>query len=228
MTKQQIIKSKILTPGLIDGKTVHFLATSGNLYFMKPDGQEGYNKDTKGQYVKIPKDEVIEARLQYLDSYGAQEKEHAILDELLRLQTDLEKRAQDYILIITNHEKFISDIDCDGDSLLDILARYFPEFKETSKKESDSFFQSFPDAAKFRDALKTALLAKDYELLYQLIDFKYGKPLASFKNGPDVDFTAIKNIIGRDNIEQTINDLKDKGTLYLQAKIKVEKQYAPE
>lgn len=240
MNKADVVKSKIYSPGLIGGEVVTFLEASNSnwkydkrYFFIKHTGSESYLKDELGKFVKLPIDDVVEARLLYLAGYQAKEMKAAIKEELAQLQTDLTKKATDIIKKVKQMEMY-RDGSFPKGSIEEMLLNHRqdpeePTVAEKYKAKADAFFQQIPTAGAFKDKLEQLLTAKDFDSLYYLFNNDHWLPLlASFKTGDDVNLTALVNVFGAKNINKSLDTLVKKGSLALIAKINVEKRYNPE
>jgi len=226
MTAAQIKKSRIFSPGLIGGESVYFLSAEKDLFYIKYNDKDGYVKDNKNKYVKINIDEVIEARLLYWCSYGGKEKKQAINDEIKKMGKELVVKAEKIIKQIERFERIANKKYDDVEfSLMQLISK---DYQEKQEKQAVAFFNDNPTAAVLKNTLLEMIEKKDYEGLYQQVEFEFGKALVTFKNGSDIDFTALSNLFGQRNIEKTISALEEKGALYVKAMAIVEKRYYPE
>ena len=230
MTKAQIKKNKIYSPGLIGGEIVYFLEASKGLFFINHEGTEGYVKDNKGQYVKIALQDVIDARFTYLSSFLEKEMEAAIKDELKVLGQKYVETAQKLIDNIEKYEARVNDsYEKDSFNIHSIIFQLQenPEkAKQEYKQRAVDFFNQYPDAIRLKNELKSWVEKEDYESLYRSLNAM--KPMGSFNIKEGADLTAFINLFGGDRIGHTVDELVEKGSLYLAAKINVEKKYYPE
>lgn len=236
LLREQILRSKLYAPAMMDGEEVFFLESTGGMFFVKRLSDEEYIKK-EGKFLKIPFDKVVDCRLLYLSSPdGAQkeknklqiEKENAIAEELKTLQEGLAKKAQEAITIIDEMDgKLTGKYGDEGGILATLMGdEGFKEARKRDKDHAKAFFKRFPKAKEYCQELKKLLQENDYETLHVILDFQFGKPMGSFSTTGDL--TAAINIFGAKNIEGTLDTLKEKGQLAVIAKINVEKRYAPE
>lgn len=219
MTKDQIIKSQIYSPGLIGGEKVYFLPGE-NGYFIKHEGQSAYLKDNKGKFVLLPLADVIEARITYLATYYEQEKEFAIQEQIKSMHAEAIEKAQEIIKLITGHQNRRDGVKNEI-SFLEAL----PGIKEKLERETKTFFKQNPNAIEIKDDFAQLITNEDYDTLYCRLEQGAGKPLATFNfNG---DLAALVNLFHAKALDNTVKELKEKGSLYLEAKIIVEKKYFP-
>lgn len=225
VSKQQVLRSRIFSPGIIGGEKAIFISCDKNFFFMKHNGAKNYLKDGDGKYVKVAMEQVIEARILYLSSpgYMEQEKAEAIQDELEKLGKELVVKANEFISLVKQQEAHLSG------HYDDILTKAIIEQNGTKEKYRDKaveFFRIVPTAVEIKQALSEAVSQKDYETLYRYLN--RFEPLGSFKTSEGADITAFVNLFHASVVNNTIADLQEKGALYLKAKINVEKTYYPE
>lgn len=232
MNSDQVQQSKIYSPGLINGQVVNFLESTKGLFFYRYEGKD-YERDKEKKFLKMPLEEVINARLAYLEIHEDQEIQNATNDELKRLQADIKKRADDIIQKITTVENWRDGI-YKGD-LLKALATA-PISRDgkitTSEKENkeiaDQFFTANPTALKIRDTLRSMVKDRDYEGLHIFFEVREKPtPLGTFKTGKDVDLTAFQKVFSAKNIDATLKSLKEKGSLAVIAQVNTNKKYYP-
>lgn len=236
MTKEQIKKSKKYSPGLIGGEIVAFLPSEKNTFFLKHDGQENFLKDENGKFVKMDIENVVDARFLYLTTFEEKEKQDAVNSEFESLKRKLQEKANEIINKINQYENWVNgkwhSLNSTDTTMAVIVEHLYAQqgtnIKEQNKIAGQMFFTQNPTALEMREKLKTLLENEDYDYLDHLLNFEFWKPLATFKNGEDVDFTAFVNLFGAKNIMNTIDENATKGSLYLKAKINVEKSYFPE
>jgi len=226
ITKEQIIKSGRLSPGLIGGEIVYFLLASKNLYFINHSEDGPYSKDNKGKYIKMPLEEVVEARELYLTSFWEKEKSEAIQEELKIIKKALKEEAEALIKTIEKYDRWRL---YKYDGFTELLSTAFTgsnyDLKKENKKKADKFFEGDNEKnyLEIKDKLKDYLLYKDYEQIYFL--FNSGKPIGTFSTKGDL--TALINVFGADNINKSIDTLKESPLLLL-AEINVNKKYFPQ
>ncbi len=231
MTKQQIKKSGVFSPGIIDGNVFYFLSAKDGFFF-KQEGQEDYNRDDSGKFIKLDATAVIEARYQYLLLHQEKEMETEIQNEFERLGLQLVSKAQDIIKFIQGFEcyteKYTEDHKEDTSTIIfnAVLENANPEFLKQRKRQAELFFINNPKALETKQQLLQYVEDKNYELLYSLVGFKFGEPMATFNMHSETDMFTLKQVFSADVIEKTLTDLKEKGSLYLIAKINVEKKYS--
>lgn len=236
MNKTQIKKSKKFSPGIIGGSVVTFLPSVKNTFFIKHEGESDYLKDENGQYVFMDIDAVIDARFIYLTTFGEKEKEDAVNVEFARMKKQLKEKANEIIDNITQYENWLNGVwhprnttFTDMSVIMEHLyAQQGTNIKEQNKLAAESFFADNPTALQERDRLTSLLKNEDYDTLDYLLEFEFGKPLATFKYEDNSDMAAFVNLFGAANIDKTVEDKISKGSLFLKAKIKVEQSYYPE
>jgi hypothetical protein len=219
MTKEQILKSKILSPGIIGGSIVKFLDAGKNTFFLKHEGSEDYLKDENGKYVKMAIDDVLQARMLYLSSFEEKEKEEAIQRQVEKLADGYIKKANEVIEKITIYDSYRKE-----DSVnMQILEKMNRNIYEQKIKEVEAFWENNPTALEYKEMLEKAIEDKDYESLFSVFEDNL---IASFSTIGELE--ALKNIFGIDNLAKTIEERNQKGSLHLKAKVEVEKRYHPE
>lgn len=231
MTKAQIKKSKIYSPGLIGGEVVHFLSASKGLFFLNHDGHDGYVKDDKGIYSKLTLNEVIDARFTYLSSFLEKEMKDAIEEEMGIIGMKYVKMAEELIYKIERYEERMNDsYEKDSFNIHSLIFQLQPDpgkAKQEYKQKAVDFFNENPYALTLKNKIKLFVEKKDYESLYKHF-ISFGDAMGSFRISEESDLTAFINIFGAKNIDKTLDEMKEKGSLFLIAKINVEKKYYPE
>jgi hypothetical protein len=223
MNKEQIIKSKIYSPGLIGGSIVTFIPSVDNTFYIKHEGAESYLKDDKNKYVLFKIDAVVDARLLYLLSYEQVEKEGKIKSETQTIKKEVLEKVNGIIKTVKQFEAWRED-----SYILNILQSVVDssergkEMTDEREQQSKLFFIDNPDASETKERLIALIESGDYDSLYTWINF--GKAAGVFDTTKDL--TALVNTIGIKNIDKTIDKMKE-SALYLEAKIRVEKKYYP-
>ena len=221
MTIEEIQKSGILSPGLVDGSVMTFLATVKNGYYLRSVDEQSWKKDKDGKLLTIPLASVLHARQEYLNMHQAAEIANAIQLEITKLGTALVEKASELIDFITLQEGWVTEDKTKGQSLLhEIIRQNDPAIVNRHVAGAEQFFQQNPTAIEFRDKLKKHVEDLDYEALYRALN-EDQQPIGVFgHNSP-----ALLRVFGRLALDDTLTDLQESGPLYLKAKINVEKRY---
>lgn len=224
-TKDDVKKSRLFSPGIFEEKIVYFLHAGNDFFYVKEAAEAPYLKDGKGKYIQYKLDAVIKARLQYLAVYFEQELESSINNEIDNLKNEVKEKAEKIINIITQYERWAQGNQTVIESIFASMAE---QDERILIEKGKSFLKLYPDAADIKLKLQDAVLKADYSVLHKLVHFYFIQPAATFKIGQDDNITALKNIFGAANINDTLDEMNEKGPLYLEAKVKVEKMYFPQ
>ncbi len=230
--KAIIEKTRIVSPGLIDG-TVHiFLPSDKNTYFVKKDGEEEYKRDPGGKFVKLTLQECMEAREKYLAEFGEKEKEAKILEQMQFIRDELTAQAKETISFIVKMEcyrdgKLIPDEEVHTHALGDVLNSLVaqrPEIQERNKVQANLFFLQNPTAIEIKKGLAKLLTAGDFESLHSC--FNHGKPVLSVKHTDPLGMNALINMLHINEIDKTVDELKSpEGNIRIAARAIVEREY---
>ena len=193
MNEEQIKKSGILSPGLVDGHVTNFLATSNGQYWLKRVGQDGYQKDADGKLLCIPLASVLHARHEYLTLHYEEEIQRAIEREISKLGGELVEKATKVIDFISQQQGWVSATKSTGQKLKEaILRQHDPAVAEHKEQVAKTFFADNPTALAFAEALAKYIIEANYEALYQALT-PAGEPIAVFKHHDP----AMSRIFGR-------------------------------
>lgn len=228
MTIAQIKKSKIYSPGLLDGKIVNFLPSVKKTFYVQNKGEAGYARDQNNKYIILDIDKVIQARFEYMEIYADAEKAEMIQKEIERLQDELVKKAQRIIDSVELAEAARDRRPAKGQNftqhvLQQAMYAIGPSEMDKNENQAKLYFARNPDAIKLKEGLIKLVDDKDYISLHYLF-IKFGEPVASFS--VDGDITALINTFHADKIAETM-DRAQENPLYLQAKINVELKLTP-
>jgi len=213
------IRTMIVSPGIIDGEVHLFLEDGLGAYYVKRENDEEYMRQD-GKFVRLPLERCIEARERYMLSHGDQEKEDAIQREMTNIINDLKAKALEIIETVELQEEHLS-----GEYKSSFMQSLIDQedHQHIHKKRGQKFFEANPDAVEIKMKLQGLLKQEDYDSLYQL--FNKG-PVMSVALSDVVGMAGIKAIFSADNIDKTLDELKEpKGTIRLAARAKVEKYY---
>lgn len=226
MQRHHIIKTRKVSPGIIGGEVVHFIESgTKDMFWFKHDGTDSFHKDEKGKYSTLSFDQVVDARMIYLASYENDEKEALIQKSIESQKKELAKKGMEIVDKIEAKEK--AAVDGFQDTLAGMIIKGASQERyENHVQAARQFFIDNPNIIELKNTLKSALLNDDFDLVYHIVEFQFGKPTVSFKTTGDL--TAMINTIGSENIVETIENTRKHGSLYLIAKAEVEKQYYPE
>ena len=232
MTKEQIIKSKIYSPGLIGGEVVTFLQAPKNTFYVTHQGKEGFLKDDNNKFVLFNIEKVVDARYLYLTNSLEQEKENRNQSEIIVITNELLKKKKKHIDHIQMNENWLIGVkNSSGNITIDQLQEIADDLEskkigqpmwEHRKKQAEYFFEQNTFAIDFKNELLELIKNENWNKLYSIFR-KKNNPI-TFKT--DGDLTALINTIGANVIENTIEKMKE-SSLYLEAKVKVEKMYYP-
>ncbi len=220
MTIEEIKKSGRFTPGLVGGETMNFLLADKDMYYLKRADQDSYLKDDNGKYVKLHIDEVVQARYRYLSENFEKEKEQSIDREYERLGKELTVKAAEIVKFVEEKNKWLTG---NVGILGAVLRDHNPQQYEASQREAVDFFRQHPTVNELVASLQELAEVKNYEGLHQMLG-GHQEPLGTFKLGS----ASLKRIFSKDALPQTLNDLTEKGALYVMARVNVEKRYFPE
>lgn len=225
MNDEQIIKSGKLSPGLIDGVVHEFLAHSSGQYYYRPKGADAYLK-TDGKFKLLPSVSVLHARSEYLAIHLEDEMTVAINLEFQTLGKGLVQEAKGLIDYLDEKIRWSKPAPENSAKFSDMEQSIFKQADQTAyttkKAEATAWVQSNPTAELLLKQLRTACTDQDFETLYALTGKKEQPLLISRNTATD---QVLKRMFSAGAIEKTIEELNNNGTLYLRAKVNVEKRY---
>lgn len=229
--KKIIQKTQTVSPGIIDGVIHHFLPSTENMYYVKKDGEDEYQRDAGGKYVKMSFDECVAARELYLVEHGDAEKEVKIVAEMEIIKADTLKKAKEIVDRVKQMEdwkdgKYGGYEDEVMGGIVKALYESHPDhdgIKNRNQAQAKAFFAQCPNASAMKKQLQAWIDAADYEGLYNYLN--QGR-LATFKDGDELGLNALVNIFHVDQLEKTLDNLKGhEGNIRIAARAIVEREY---
>lgn len=225
MTDEQIIKSKKFSPGIIDGAIYEFLAHSTGQYYYRRAGTDSWLK-RDGQFVLLPFGSVLVARAEYLNQYLEEELKQKVEVEMQQLGKDLLAEAAGIISWLDERIRWSKPIADNSGDLRDLAQSIVKQYNENeyNRKKAEAFewVQANPTAELLLSQLQTACATKDFEALYSLTGKKSEPLLITRKTHME---GVLSRLFSAGTVEKTIQDMTDNGSLWLRAKINVEKRY---
>ncbi len=222
MTIDQIKKSGIISPGLINESTVLFLPTGDNkTYFIKHEGTNNYVKDLKGKYVKLPKADVLESRQKYLELYGPAEIEKAIEDEMVSLHEAVLERAKFFIQLIAELKDHLNNKFTNQELYPALKLALNREIGQNLKLAAETFFTEHPAAYKLDTELYYLSKERDYEALYQMVMEHTSVSLLSLRNNSGINYKGLHALFSNKELSAG----NEMAPLYSKAKSIVHERY---
>lgn len=212
---------KSYSPGLIGGEKVIFLKANPTHFYIKKDGESSWQKDNSNQFIKISFKEVLEARKLFLTEYKDQELNELIEIELDSIKSEIKKDAEE----INQRIKFyqdslkLEDSTCEN-SIVNMLGAID---KKGAIYDAKKFFANNPDAVELKEKLQNYLDTDNYDMIDHILNF--GKPMCTFSTNSESDMTALISMFNSTILDNTIDELQVKGSLYLKAKALILKEY---
>lgn len=217
MTREQIQKSNILSPGLIDGTVIIFLLADGNTYFMKPEGEGGYLKDKKGKFQKATFQQALDARYEYLQVNFEQEMTAAIEREVQKLGSEAIEKAKKIIGWVKEQHELANET---GSASVQAMRQQNPNLYDYNKRNAQDFFERNPNALLDTEQLFRLIESQDYEAVYHVLGLDR-EPVfyASFDSEiPILLFSKMK-------LDATPTEIKEQGAIWVKAKANTRKRY---
>jgi hypothetical protein len=193
--------------------------------------EDGSFLKDKGKLLTFGIKECIIARARYWtlfsdtenamgDKRRSEAKEREINKEVLRIQTEVKKEAEEIIEKFREMERYAEDKE---GGLSFIMKGLNPVWYQSRIDTAKQFIESSPGIKEKIDSLEESLKAEDYDSIYMMLKTN-GLPLVvSFSIDNDMDLA--KRFFHKDKIDETIEIIKDQSHIKNVAMFNVNKRY---